>query len=100
VKTNYHTHTYRCKHAVGDDETYVLSAIAAGMQVIGFADHCPWPFKSGYRSDIRMEVSMLDDYVSLQKMYAAGDGNTVVYYIEDGVATFSSFTAAPRTLEF
>ncbi len=63
VKTNYHTHTFRCKHAVGDDETYVLTAIAAGFDVLGFADHCPWPFASGYRSDIRMEVEMLDDYI-------------------------------------
>lgn len=63
MKTNYHTHTYRCKHAVGDDETYVLSAIAAGIEILGFADHCPWPFKSGYHSDIRMEVPMLDDYI-------------------------------------
>ncbi len=64
MKTNYHTHTFRCKHAVGDDETYVLSAIAAGFDVLGFSDHCPWPFQSGYRSDIRMEIDMLDDYIA------------------------------------
>ena len=63
MKTNYHTHTFRCKHAVGDDEAYVLAAISAGIKVLGFSDHCPWPYASGYRSDIRMEVSMLDDYV-------------------------------------
>ena len=55
MKTNYHTHTFRCKHAVGDDEAYVLAAIGAGFDRIGFADHCPWPFASGYRSGIRME---------------------------------------------
>lgn len=27
MKTNYHTHTTRCMHAVGDDEDYVRSAI-------------------------------------------------------------------------
>ena len=32
MKTNYHTHTTRCMHATGDDEDYVLSAIAAGNQ--------------------------------------------------------------------
>ena len=63
MKTNYHTHTFRCKHAVGDDEAYVLAAIGAGFDRIGFADHCPWPFASGYRSGIRMEPEMLDDYV-------------------------------------
>jgi len=49
---------------------------------------------------IEAQESMLEAYPSLKSMYAAGDGNTVVYYIEDGVATFSSFTEPPRTLEF
>ena len=49
---------------------------------------------------IEAQQSMLDAYPSLQKMYAAGDGNTVVYYIEDGEATFSSFTDAPRPVQF
>lgn len=49
---------------------------------------------------IEAQESMLEAYPSLQKMYAAGDGNTVVYYVEDGEATFSSFTAEPRTVQF
>ena len=32
MKTNYHTHTYRCMHALNvEDEMYVLSAIEAGL---------------------------------------------------------------------
>ena len=52
--------------------------------------------------DPRLEAqeSMLDAYPSLKKMYAVGDGNTAVYYIKNGVATFSSFTEPPRTVEF
>lgn len=49
---------------------------------------------------IEAQQSLLDAYPSLQKMYAAGDGNTVVYYVEDGEATISSFTDEPRTLRF
>ncbi len=26
-KVNFHTHTYRCKHAVGNEEDYVIEAI-------------------------------------------------------------------------
>ncbi|MCR5097460.1 MAG: pyridoxamine 5'-phosphate oxidase family protein [Lachnospiraceae bacterium] len=44
--------------------------------------------------------SMLDAYPELQRMYSADDGNTVVYYIKDATATFSSFTAAPETETF
>lgn len=49
---------------------------------------------------IEAQESMLDAYPSLKKMYAAGDGNTVVYYIKNGTATFSSFTEPPKTVEF
>ena len=49
---------------------------------------------------IEAQESMLDAYPDLKRMYAAGDGNTVVYYIEDGTATFSSFTEPPRTVSF
>ena len=44
--------------------------------------------------------SMLDAYPNLQSMYSATDGNTQVFYLTDGTATFSSFTEAPRTVTF
>ncbi len=40
---NYHTHTQRCNHAQGTEEEYVLSALASGMDVLGFSDHAPYP---------------------------------------------------------
>ena len=30
-KYNYHTHTKRCGHAVGEDEEYVIAAINNGL---------------------------------------------------------------------
>ena len=30
MKANYHTHTFRCKHADGEDKEYVEAAIKAG----------------------------------------------------------------------
>ena len=52
--------------------------------------------------DDRVEArqSMLDAYPDLQKMYAADDGNTEVFYIKDATATFSSFTGEPETVKF
>ena len=64
MKANYHTHTPRCKHADGPDELYVQTAIQEGFTSLGFADHTPWPYQSGYVSGIRMDVSQLPDYVS------------------------------------
>lgn len=52
--------------------------------------------------DDRVEArqSMLDAYPSLQKMYAADDGNTQVFYFKNAVATISSFTHEPEILCF
>lgn len=61
MKYNYHTHTERCFHASGSDEEYVLAAIKAGFDEIGFADHAPWPFE-GYSSYMRMPVNQLKGY--------------------------------------
>lgn len=63
MKYNYHTHTSRCLHAVGTDEEYVKAAIEAGFDEIGFSDHTPWHFESGYVSPMRMKESELEDYV-------------------------------------
>ena len=52
--------------------------------------------------DDRIEArqSMLDAYPSLQKMYAADDGNTEVFYFKNAAATFSSFTHEPEVVKF
>lgn len=49
---------------------------------------------------IEAQRSMLEAYPSLQGMYAAGDGNTEVFYFRNATATFSSFTGAPETVTF
>ena len=72
-KTNYHSHTYRCNHASGKDEQYVLSAIDVGFEIYGFSDHTPWPFHPFEWDYYRMEISDLDGYLksveSLKEKY-------------------------------
>lgn len=63
MKTNYHTHTTRCQHAVGSDEEYVLSAIRGGFQELGFSDHTPWQYHTDYVSGIRMAPDEFPGYV-------------------------------------
>ena len=43
---------------------------------------------------------MLDAYPELRGMYDENDDNTQVLYFKNATATFSSFTAAPETVEF
>lgn len=59
---NYHTHTPRCNHATGTEEEYVRCAIDAGLQILGFSDHTPYPFPPDFFSGFRMGVAELPGY--------------------------------------
>ena len=52
--------------------------------------------------DDRVEAKkdMLDKNPNLRGMYDENDDNTIVLYFEDAVATFSSFTEAPKQIRF
>jgi len=43
---NYHTHTYRCGHAIGTEEEYIERAIQCGVTHMGFSDHIPYDWKA------------------------------------------------------
>ena len=67
--TDYHTHTYRCGHAIGTMNQYIEAAIAKGIEEIGLSDHLylyyePWlrgiELRSGHRvSGLRWHQIML-----------------------------------------
>ena len=75
ITTNFHTHTVRCGHAEGADETYIQEAIKAGITTLGFSDHAPWRKIDGEHHGIRMAMEQMDDYVTslnrLKRQYAA-----------------------------
>lgn len=74
MTANYHTHTWRCRHAVGAETEYVECAIRAGFNTLGFSDHTPYFFPGSHYSSFRMFPDQLEDYVntllSLQKQYS------------------------------
>lgn len=59
MKTNFHTHTYRCGHAVGAERDYVEAAAQAGFELLGMSDHTPWPVPG-----VGMQAGELGDYVA------------------------------------
>ena len=61
-KRNFHTHTYRCKHATGDVADYCATAVALGMETLGFSDHTALPDDRWLVA--RMPYADLDDYVA------------------------------------
>ena len=49
---------------------------------------------------IEAKKDMLDKNPDLRRMYDENDDNTEVLYFESAVAVISSFTEAPKTIEF
>lgn len=70
---NYHTHTFLCRHATGDIEQYVKTAVKNGLQILGFSDHAPFEFPNNYVSGCRMLPEQADCYfdtlLSLKEKY-------------------------------
>jgi len=72
VIANYHTHTYRCGHAEGNEREYVECAVKAGLKTLGFSDHTPYDFfDSDHSSPIRMRVEELPGYAGSLRGLAA-----------------------------
>ena len=59
---NYHTHTDRCRHASGEENTYIQNAIQRGFRIFGFSDHAPQWFPGDYYSTMRMYPEQLQEY--------------------------------------
>ncbi len=71
IPYNFHTHTKRCGHAVGEDEDYVIEAIAAGVRVLGFSDHIMQPgvVQNGIRGTFDELPGYLESIRSLKHKY-------------------------------
>ncbi len=64
MTNNYHTHTFRCHHADGEEREYIETAIARGLTTLGFSDHVPMPFPDGHESGYRIRITELGDYIA------------------------------------
>lgn len=60
-KHNFHTHTFRCKHARGETTDYCRAAAQFGIETVGFSDHTALPDNRWISA--RMDYSELEDYV-------------------------------------
>ena len=59
-RVNLHTHTFRCKHAVGAPREYCAEAVRQGLCTLGFSDHQPFP--DGRFDESRMPFGDLEAY--------------------------------------
>jgi len=97
MKVNLHAHTVRCNHATGTEREYIENAIAAGLDVLGFSDHAPMPFKGEYYSHFRMRPHEIDSYVQtllkLKEEYASKIKVLIGFEAEYYPSLFDDFLA-------
>jgi len=58
---DYHVHTKLCKHAEGEMQQYIESAISAGLSEIAFTDHIPLP--GNFDITHRMHIDEMEIYL-------------------------------------
>ncbi|MGC8915382.1 MAG: histidinol-phosphatase HisJ family protein [Thermoanaerobaculum sp.] len=60
-----HTHTFRCGHAVGNEEEYIQRAVALGFSAIAVTDHIPfyWLPPEAHDPTLAMAPEALPGYV-------------------------------------
>lgn len=102
---NYHTHTWRCRHASGTEREYIEAAITRGFKVLGFSDHVPVPnFPNGFKSGFRMDADQTADYIAtlkeLKRAYADDIEILVGYEAEYYPALFDEQLAFLRSFSF
>lgn len=78
MTVNLHTHTYRCGHATGTAEEYILRAIKNGIKVLGFSEHAPCP---SLESGFRLPSSQVKDYFRELELLREKYKNDIEIYI-------------------
>lgn len=70
MRTNFHTHTLRCRHASGSEEDYIKEALDKGLDILGFSDHAPFPdIDFGMRMPFSELVEYSDELDRLRLLY-------------------------------
>ena len=65
MRANYHTHTHRCRHALGTERDYIERALEGGLEILGFSDHAPFEYgEPGNYPNVRMAPEELEGYVA------------------------------------
>ena len=72
MKTNYHTHTPHCGHALGQSAAeYARAAFDDGLAVLGFSDHAAFPDTDfGCRMQYDEMITYFNEVDELKKEYA------------------------------
>ncbi len=69
MKIDLHNHTPRCNHAEGEPKSFIESALEAGIDIFGFADHAPMNFDKKYRMSFEQMRGYEEEIRELARIY-------------------------------
>jgi histidinol-phosphatase (PHP family) len=76
---DYHIHTYRCCHATGSPDEYVVEAENLGLEEIGFADHFPLGMLDYTpRVQVTMLPEELEEYLEQVEKLKQSSGKIII----------------------
>lgn len=78
---NYHTHTVRCRHAVGTPEQYINRAIQNSIKYMGFSDHIPFIMPDSEEFRYRVPLSEGKAYIEELRALREKYKNKIELYI-------------------
>ena len=64
-RSNYHTHTYLCRHAEGRVIDYVKKAVKEGFHTLGMTDHAPFELLRRWGSGRMSPTEYLNEYLPM-----------------------------------
>lgn len=69
MRVDLHNHTYRCKHAEGAPEEYILRAIEQKIDIFGFSCHGPMEYDKKFRMEYTEFQDYCNDILKLKEKY-------------------------------
>lgn len=79
IDYTFHSHTFRCGHAIGDIPDYVSRAINNGLKIYGVSDHVFLP--GIHETWVRGEYELLDQYIDVFKDTKAKYGKDIEMHL-------------------
>lgn len=81
-KVNYHTHTYRCGHANGNEEEMIEAAIQMGIEDLGMCCHVPFPHYRKHLIQSLFSIRSIRSFLSLIRSFIKNGPSMRMQYKE------------------
>ena len=102
IPGDYHTHSYRCNHAIGELEEYIQRATQLSLPEVGLSDHFPMYLLPEQFHKYAMDKNLLDEYIletkTLRNQYLSQILIKHAFEMDYHTAVFPKYKAAIKPI--